>query len=67
MINRYFYKSSLNEFITSSFDKIFGQIALNDEGDSVAEQKYAWRDEIEMQQNVLSSWGILNDRNYETT
>lgn len=60
MINRYFYKSSLNEFITSSFDKIFGQIALNDEGDSVAEQKYAWRDEIEILKTTLKPWQLDN-------
>ena len=60
MINRYFYKSSLNEFITSSFDQIFGQIALNDEGDSVAEQKYAWRDEIEILKHTLKPWQLDN-------
>ena len=36
MINRYFYKTSLSEFVKDSSDDIFGKIARNDEGDSVA-------------------------------
>lgn len=56
MINRYFYKASLSEFIKDSTDSIFGKISLNDEGDSVAEQKFAWSEEIELMKQVLQSW-----------
>ena len=56
MINRYFYKASIKEFLNSSFDKVFGQISLNDEGDSVAEQKSAWSEEIEDMQQTLTPW-----------
>ena len=56
MINRYFYKSSLHEFISDSTDTIFGKISRNDEGDSVKEQKYAWSEEIEIMQEVLFPW-----------
>ena len=56
MINRYFYKSSLHDFISNSTDTIFGKISRNDEGDSVKEQKYAWSEEIEIMQEVLFPW-----------
>ena len=56
MINRYFYKSSFLQFIDSSTDEIFGIISRNDEGDSVAEQKFAWNEEIETMQRVLLPW-----------
>lgn len=56
MINRYFYKSSLSDFVKNTPDDIFGKIARNDEGDSVSEQKYAWSEEIETMQNVLHEW-----------
>ena len=56
MINRYFYKSTLQDFIGASIDKIFGTISMNDEGDSVAEQKYAWTEEIEIMQHTLAPW-----------
>lgn len=56
MINRYFYKSSLADFIADSLDTIFGKISRNDEGDSVAEQKYAWTEEIETMKEVLLPW-----------
>lgn len=41
MINRFFYKATLPQFINASKEQIFGQIASMDEGDSVAEQKFA--------------------------
>ena len=56
MINRYFYRTTLSDFINSSVDAIFGCISRNDEGDSVAEQKFAWSEEIEVMQNVLRPW-----------
>ena len=56
MINRYFYKSSLSNFVTDSVDIIFGKIAKGDEGDSVKEQKFAWSEEIEIMQKVLLLW-----------
>ena len=56
MINRFFYKSSLYNFISDSTDTIFVKISRNDEGDSVKEQKYAWSEEIEIMQEVLFPW-----------
>jgi hypothetical protein len=56
MINRYFYRSELSIFVQDSADDIFGKIARYDEGDSVAEQKYAWSEEIEIMQQVLLPW-----------
>ena len=56
MINRYFYKSSLSEFAKESSDSIFGKISRCDEGDSVAEQKFAWSEEIEIMQHISQSW-----------
>jgi hypothetical protein len=56
MINRFFYKSSLSDFLSDSIDTIFGKISRNDEGDSAKEQKFAWSEEIEIMQEVLSPW-----------
>lgn len=56
MINRYFYKSAIHDFIDADVNYIFGCISKNDEGDSVAEQKFAWSEEIEIMQNVLKPW-----------
>ena len=56
MINRYFYKATLSQFINASKEQIFGQIASMDEGDSVAEQKFAWSEEIEIMKQVLAPW-----------
>ncbi len=56
MINRYFYKSSLQHFITSSADEVFGVISKNDDGDSVSEQKYAWDEEINILKDSLKTW-----------
>ncbi|MBQ8704259.1 MAG: DUF2075 domain-containing protein [Bacteroidales bacterium] len=56
MTNRYFYKATIQEFINATKDEIFGQIALRDEGDSVAEQKYAWSEEIDVLKQVLAPW-----------
>ena len=45
MINRYFYKSTINEFVQDSLETIFGKLSLHDEGDTSATQKYAWAEE----------------------
>lgn len=56
MLNRYYYKSSLPIFFLKSLDTIFGEISRNDEGDSMAEQKYAWSKEIRILKDVLFPW-----------
>lgn len=56
MINRYYYKSSLSHFINTPKKTIFGEIALRDEGDSGAEQKYAWSEEIDVLKHILQPW-----------
>jgi len=56
MINRYFYKSSISEFISSSTDFIFGQISRADEMDTMSTQKFAWVVEIETMKRALQPW-----------
>ena len=56
MINRYFYNSSLSDFFNSSVDTIFGQMSMADEMDTMANQKFAWREEIEIMKRVLIPW-----------
>lgn len=53
MINRYFYKSSISEFLDNPVDTIFGQMSRADEMDSTATQKYAWEQEIEIMKEAL--------------
>ena len=53
MINRYFYKSTLSDFINLSTDAIFGQMSRADEMDTAATQKYAWEQEIAIMKKVL--------------
>ena len=55
-MNRYFYKATVGEFVNASEEAIFGQIAMRDEGDSGAEQKYAWSEEIGIMKHVLHPW-----------
>ena len=56
MINRFFYRATFSEFICASRDEIFGQIASMDEGDSIAEQKFAWSEEIDIMKEVVAPW-----------
>ena len=56
MINRYYYRSSLSNFINSSFDSIFGCLSKLDEGTTVGEQKDAWSEEIVIMKSVLHPW-----------
>ncbi len=60
MTNRYFYKAPFRKFIDSSEETIFGHISINDEGDSVSEQKYAWSEEIKVLKQVLLPWKYEN-------
>ena len=53
VINRYFYKSSLSDFIHDSLDEIFGKISRADEMDTASTQKYAWEQEIQIMKQVL--------------
>ena len=55
-MSRYFYKSSIADFIIDDKDTIFGKISKNDEGDSVREQKDAWSEEIEIMRNIVLPW-----------
>lgn len=60
MTNRYFYKAPFRRFVDSSEETIFGHISINDEGDSVSEQKYAWSEEIKVLKQVLLPWKYEN-------
>ena len=53
MINRYFYKSSLSDFVNDSSDEIFGKMSRSDEMDTSSTQKYAWEQEIQIMKRVL--------------
>ena len=53
MISRYFYQSSISDFLSSSVDIIFGQMSRADEMDTAATQKYAWEQEISIMKKVL--------------
>lgn len=55
-MNRYFYKATINEFISAFEESIFGQIAIKDEGDSGKEQKFAWAEEIDIMKQVVRPW-----------
>ena len=48
MINRYFYNSTLSEFLKESVDKIFGKMSRADEMDTASTQKFAWEQEIQI-------------------
>ena len=56
MLNKYFYRATLSDFVSEQANIVFGSISLNDEGDSIAEQKYAWSEEIEIMQKTLLPW-----------
>ncbi len=53
MINRYFYRSSLSDFVIDSVDEIFGKMSRADEMDTASTQKYAWEQEIQIMKQVL--------------
>lgn len=53
MINRFFYKSSITNFLRTPVDTIFGQMSRADEMDTSATQKYAWEQEIEIMKESL--------------
>lgn len=55
-MNRYFYKSTISDFVNASEESIFGQIAMQDEGDSGSEQKFAWSEEIDTLKEALLPW-----------
>ena len=54
MINRYFYKSSISDFLNIPVDTIFGIMSRVDEMDTAATQKYAWEHEITIMKSVLT-------------
>ena len=51
MNDRYFYTNSIKAFLLQNEDEIIGKLSRNDEYDTMATQKYAWVDEI----NILKS------------
>jgi len=54
-MNRYFYKSTLSTFLSSSKNEIYGEIA-SAEGRIEDEQKYAWSEEIDIMKTILVPW-----------
>lgn len=55
-MNRFLYKSTFSDYINNSTNTIFGILSRNDEGDIVAEQRFAWNEEIQIMKDVLSPW-----------
>lgn len=55
-MTRYFYRSSLKDFIEKSLNDIFGEMSINDDGDTSSTQKYAWSEEIDILKQTLNSW-----------
>jgi len=56
MLNRFFYRDSISNFINDTNDSIFGIMSINDEGDTVSEQKFAWNEELEIMKRTLLPW-----------
>jgi hypothetical protein len=56
MINRYFYRSTVSEFVNDSVDEIFGKMSRADEMDTASTQKYAWEQEIQIMKKVLKPY-----------
>jgi len=56
MINRYFYQSSISDFLSTSVDTIFGIMSRADEMDTMSTQKFAWIVEIETMKKALGPW-----------
>lgn len=56
MIHRFFYKSSITNFLKTPVDTIFGQMSRADEMDTAATQKYAWEQEIEIMKESLKPY-----------
>jgi len=53
MNKRYFFESTIRAFLSKDPIWILGELCNNDEYDSDATQKYAWREEIRILKNVL--------------
>ena len=56
MINRYFYQSSISDFLSTSVDTIFGIMSRADEMDTMSTQKFAWIVELETMKKALGPW-----------
>ena len=56
MSARYFYKNTIDAFLRQNEDEIFGVLSRNDEYDTMATQKFAWLQEIEILKSVLSPY-----------
>lgn len=56
MINRYFYKSTISNFLKDSIDEIFGAMSRADDMNTASTQKYAWEQEIQIMKSVLSPY-----------
>ena len=50
---RYFYKNTITDFLRQNEDEIFGMLSRNDEYGTMATQKFAWLQEIEILKDVL--------------
>lgn len=53
---RYFYKNTIDAFLRQNEDEIFGVLSRNDEYDTMATQKFAWLQEIDILKGVLSPY-----------
>lgn len=56
MSNKYFYYSTISDFLDESTESIFGKMSISDEYDTASTQKFAWFVEIETLKRVLSNY-----------
>lgn len=56
MINRFFYKAAISDFLTEDTDSIFGKMSRADEMDTASTQKFAWESEIAIMKGVLAPY-----------
>jgi hypothetical protein len=55
-MNSYFYSNTIQDFLSSSTNEIFGAIARNSDFPDEPTQKFAWNEEIRMLKEVLKNY-----------
>ena len=53
---RYYYYSDFKSFLHESAEQVFGKLSMNDEYDTMATQKAAWEEEINIMKKVLDAY-----------
>jgi len=58
MINRFFYKASLNDFVAQPYKTILGTISDNNVDDTKGAQNATWKTEIETMKSVINDLNV---------